>query len=49
MLVVPWQLTDSLTGLAAELREGGLTAARSALGQALRAADRSASLAMLGA
>ena len=49
MLVVPWQLTDSLTALAAELREGGLTATCSVLGQALRAADRSASLAMLGA
>lgn len=47
MLVIPWQLTDSLTALAAELREGGLTATRSALGQSLRAADRSASLAML--
>lgn len=49
MLVVPWQLTDSLTALAAELRHVGLADTRSALGQALCAADRSASLAMLSA
>ena len=46
-LVMPWQLTDSLTALATELRDDGLIATRSALGTALRAADRSASLAML--
>lgn len=42
MLVIPWQLTDSLTALAAELQENGLAAARSELAQALRAADRHA-------
>ena len=49
MLVLPWQLTDSLSALAADVRKGGLIATHSVLGQALHAADRSASLAMLGA
>ena len=49
MLVMPWQLTDSLTALAVELLDGGLAASRSKLGQALLAADRNASLDMLGA
>ena len=49
LLVMPWQLTDALTELAVELLDGGLAAARSPLGEALRAADTRASLAMLGA
>ena len=49
MLVMPWQLTDSLTALAVELLDGGLKASRSPLGQALLAADRNASLDLLGA
>ncbi|MEP7098903.1 MAG: HDOD domain-containing protein [Burkholderiales bacterium] len=49
MLVMPWQLTDSLTALAVELLDGGLSASTSKLGQALLAADRNASLDMLGA
>lgn len=49
MLVMPWQLTDSLTALAVELLDGGLAGATSQLGQALLAADRSASLDVLGA
>ncbi len=49
LLVMPWQLTDSLTSLAVELLDGGLAASRSTLGQALFAADRNASLDMLGA
>lgn len=47
MLVMHWQITDSLTALAAELLDGGFAAARSPLAQALRAADRNASLDML--
>jgi hypothetical protein len=46
---MPWQLTDALTELAVELLDGGLAAARSPLGEALRAADTRASLEMLGA
>jgi HD-like signal output (HDOD) protein len=49
LLVMPWQLTDALTELAVELLDGGLAAARSPLGEALRAADTRASLEMLGA
>ncbi len=49
LLVMPWQLTDALTALGAELLDSGLCAARSPLGQALRAADARASLEMLGA
>jgi HD-like signal output (HDOD) protein len=49
LLVMPWQLTDALTELAVELLDGGLAAARSPLGEALRAADARASLEMLGA
>ncbi len=49
MLVMPWQLTDSLTALAVELLDGGLASTTSKLGQALLAADRNASLDMLGA
>ena len=48
LLVMPWQLTDSLTALAVEVLEGGLTASGSGLGHALLAADRNASLEMLG-
>ena len=47
-LVRPWQLTDGLTALGAELIDGELGDARSALGQALHAADRRATLEMLG-
>ena len=49
LLVMPWQLTDALTELAVELLDGGLAAACSPLGEALRAADTRASLEMLGA
>lgn len=49
LLVMPWQLTDSLTALAVELLDGGLAAATSKLGQALLAADRDAALDVLGA
>ena len=50
LLVMPWQLTDSLTALAVELLDGGgLNRAASPLAQALLAADRSAALDMLGA
>jgi hypothetical protein len=49
LLVMPWQLTASLTALAVELLDGGLASATSLLGQALCEADRSASLSMLGA
>ena len=44
-----WQLTDSLTALAAELLGDGVESAPSTLARTLRAADRCASLAMLGA
>lgn len=47
-LVRPWQLTDSLTALAAEVLATGLRASPSTLAQALQAADRHASLGMLG-
>ena len=49
MLVMPWQLTDSLTALAVELLDAGLSGAGSTLGRALAAADRHACLAQLGA
>ena len=49
LLVMPWQLTESLTALAVEMLDCGLAATTSPLGQALHAADRSAALAMLGA
>ena len=44
-LVTPWQLTDGLTALAAEILEhGGLANAHSALAQALLAAEQQAAL-----
>ena len=46
-LVRPWQLTDALTALAAEILASGLRASPSTLAQALREADRHASLVML--
>jgi HD-like signal output (HDOD) protein len=49
LLVSHWQLTDSLDALALEMVGTGLQAATSALGHALRAADREASMKMLGA
>jgi HDOD domain len=49
LLVMPWQLTDGLTELGVELLDGGLPAATSQLGEALRAADERASLEVLGA
>ena len=49
LLVMPWQLTDSLTALAVELLDGGLATAKSSLAQALLAADRAATLEVLGA
>ncbi|HEY4065751.1 MAG TPA: HDOD domain-containing protein [Burkholderiaceae bacterium] len=49
LLVMPWQLTESLTALGAEMLErGGLAATRSPLGQALHAANEKASREMLG-
>ena len=48
LLVIPWQLTDSLTALGIALRDGDVAGARSPLGEALRAADQKASLEMLG-
>ena len=48
LLAAPWQLTDQLSALATELLAGGLAQAQSGLGQALRAADHRASLAVLG-
>ena len=48
LLVMPWQLTDGLTALGVELLDGGLAAASSRLGEALRAADARASREMLG-
>jgi len=47
-LVRPWRLTDSLTALATEVLATGLRASPSKLAQALLAADRHASLGMLG-
>ena len=47
LLVIPWQLTAGLTALGIALRDGDLAGAGSALGEALRAADRRASLEML--
>ena len=47
-LVIPWQLTEGLTALGVALLDGGLTGARSPLGEALRAAEQRASLEMLG-
>lgn len=47
MLVIPWQLTAGLTALGTAVRDGDLVGARSPLGDALRAADERASLAML--
>ena len=49
LLALPWQLTDSLSALAAELQHGGVAQAQSALGQALNKADQRASLEVLGA
>lgn len=46
-LVIPWQLTAGLTDLGNELRGGGHAGPRSPLGEALRAADQRACLAML--
>jgi hypothetical protein len=49
LLVMPWQLSAGLTALGAEMLEhGGLAAARSPLGQALRAADAHAAREMVG-
>jgi HD-like signal output (HDOD) protein len=49
LLVMPWQLTDSLTALGVEILDGGnLEAVRSPLGEALRAADAQATRDMLG-
>jgi HD-like signal output (HDOD) protein len=48
MLVMPWDLTDSITALAVEMLDGGgLAASRSPLGQALLEADRNAAAQML--
>ena len=47
LLVIPWQLTSGLTALGKALRDGDLAAAGSPLGEALRAADRRASLEMM--
>ncbi len=47
LLVIPWQLTASLTALGTALRDGDLAGARSPLGEALRAANQRASLEML--
>ena len=47
LLVIPWQLTASLTALGTALRDGDLAGARSPLGEALRAASRRACLEML--
>jgi HD-like signal output (HDOD) protein len=47
LLVMPWQLTDSLTALAAELLDGSSTAVHSPLRTALMNADRTASLRLL--
>ena len=49
LLVIPWQLSSSLTALGIALRDGDLAAARSPLGEALRAANERAILEMLGA
>jgi hypothetical protein len=49
MLVIPWQLTDGLTALGTALADGDLAGTCSPLGEALRAAERRASLEMLGA
>ena len=48
-LMMPWQLGDPLSELAMELLDGGLAAAHSPLGEALRAADQRATMEMLGA
>jgi HD-like signal output (HDOD) protein len=47
MLVMPWELTESITALAKEILDGGLEASRSPLGQALGAAERHASLQLI--
>jgi hypothetical protein len=47
LLVIPWQLTPGLTALGIALRDGVLPGACSPLGEALRVADRRASLEML--
>jgi hypothetical protein len=47
LLVIPWQLTAGLTALGIALRDGDLAGAGSPLGEAMRAADRRASLEML--
>jgi len=49
LLAAPWQLTESLTALAAELHHGGLGGATSSLGLALQLADHRATLQMVGA
>ena len=49
LLVMPWQLADTINSLAAELLAGGGEPAASPLGQALGVADHRASLQMLGA
>lgn len=48
LLATPWQLSEAFTALAGELQISGVAQARSALGQALCAADHQASLQMLG-
>jgi len=47
LLVIPWQLTAGLTALGTALRDGDRDGACSPLGEALRVADRRASLEML--
>jgi HD-like signal output (HDOD) protein len=49
MLVMPWQLTDSLTALAAEMLDHPEDQTQSPLGAALRQADQYASLLMIDA
>ena len=49
LLVIPWQLSASLTALGMALRDGDLAGARSPLGEALRAANEQATREMLGA
>ena len=46
-LATSWQLTAAISALAAELQQRGLSLAQSTLGQALRSADRHATMAML--
>lgn len=49
LLISHWQLTDSLSALALEMVDVGLHGTSSPLGHALLAADRAASMKMLGA